>query len=576
MGERLYEYMKITDLKDMLDKSGKKYGEKIAYKIKIEKEKYKTFTHKEVRQMINSLGTKLIDMGLKDKRIAVIGENRYEWEIAYLSIVCGTGTVVPFDKSLPQNELEKVIERSGVEAIFYSNKYDDVLENIVRRGIGNLKTLISMDLKEHKEGIYSQKELIEEGQKLINKGDKRFIEAPIDNEKMSIMLFTSGTTSDSKIVALSHKNLVSNLMDIKSCLDINEEDVFLSFLPLPHVFECTVGFLFSLYCGAQTVFCDGIRYIVENLNEYKVTVMASVPAIYERIFKIIRKEINESGRLEKILENEEKYKNSSMEEKKKVFKNIHDMLGGNIRLLISGAASLDKEIEEKYRNLGLNLVQGYGLTETSPVIGIGNKKYHRIGSIGKTVPSVEAKIINPNKEGIGELIVKGPNIMIEYYKNKEATKEAIKDGWFYTGDLARIDEDGYIFICGRKKNVIVLKNGKNIYPEEMENLINKIEGIEEAFIYGKQLSEDKENIKIYAKIVYNEEVVKNAYKVNEFNEIHEEIAKKIREINSLMPKYKAIRGFTLTTKPLIKTTTNKIKRKQNLEIILEEEKNAGK
>ncbi len=576
MGERLYEYMKITDLKDMLDKSGKKYGEKIAYKIKIEKEKYKTFTHKEVRQMINSLGTKLIDMGLKDKRIAVIGENRYEWEIAYLSIVCGTGTVVPFDKSLPQNELEKVIERSGVEAIFYSNKYDDVLENIVRRGIGNLKTLISMDLKEHKEGIYSQKELIEEGQKLINKGDKRFIEAPIDNEKMSIMLFTSGTTSDSKIVALSHKNLVSNLMDIKSCLDINEEDVFLSFLPLHHVFECTVGFLFSLYCGAQTVFCDGIRYIVENLNEYKVTVMASVPAIYERIFKIIRKEINESGRLEKILENEEKYKNSSMEEKKKVFKNIHDMLGGNIRLLISGAASLDKEIEEKYRNLGLNLVQGYGLTETSPVIGIGNKKYHRIGSIGKTVPSVEAKIINPNKEGIGELIVKGPNIMIEYYKNKEATKEAIKDGWFYTGDLARIDEDGYIFICGRKKNVIVLKNGKNIYPEEMENLINKIEGIEEAFIYGKQLSEDKENIKIYAKIVYNEEVVKNAYKVNEFNEIHEEIAKKIREINSLMPKYKAIRGFTLTTKPLIKTTTNKIKRKQNLEIILEEEKNAGK
>ena len=572
MGEKLYEYMKITDLKDMLNKSGQKYGEKIAYKIKIEKEKYKTFTHKEVRQMINKLGTKLINMGLKNKRIAVIGENRYEWEIAYLSIVCGTGIVVPLDKSLPQNELEKVIERSEVEAIFYSDKYEDVLENIVRRGIGSLKTLISMDLKEHKEGIYSQKELIEEGQKLINKGDKKFIEAQIDNEKMSIMLFTSGTTSDSKIVALSHKNLVSNLMDIKSCLDINEEDIFLSFLPLHHVFECTVGFLFSLYCGAQTVFCDGIRYIVENLNEYKVSIMASVPAIYERIFKIIRKEINESGKLEKILENEEKYKNSSMEEKKKVFKNIHDMLGGNIKLLISGAASLDKEIEEKYRNLGLNLVQGYGLTETSPVIGIGNKKYHKVGSVGKTVPSVEAKIINPNKEGIGELIVKGPNIMIEYYKNKEATKEAIKEGWFYTGDLAKIDEEGYIFICGRKKNVIVLKNGKNIYPEEMENLINKIEGIEESFIYGKQLSDDKENIKIYAKIVYNEEVVKNAYKVNDFNEIHEEIAKKIREINSLMPKYKAIRGFTLTTRPLIKTTTNKIKRKQNLEIILEEER----
>lgn len=562
---------KINDLKDMLNKSGAKYGEKIAYKIKIEKDKYKTYTHKEIRQMINYLGTRLIDLGLKNKRIAVIGENRYEWEIAYLSIVCGTGIVVPLDKSLPQNELEKVIERSGIEAIFYSDKYTNILKNIVGRGIGKLKTLISMDLEHHSEGMYSQKELINEGKTLVENGDKNFINASIDNEKMSIMLFTSGTTSDSKIVAISHKNLASNLMDITSVLDVNSDDVFLSFLPLHHVFECTVGFLFSLYVGAETVFCDGIRYIVENLKEYKVSVMASVPAIYERIFKIIRREIAESENLEEILGNEKKYKNSPMEEKKKVFKNIHDMLGGNIKLLISGAASLDKEIEEKYRNLGLNLVQGYGLTETSPVIGIGTKKYHKVGSIGKTLPSVEAKVVDCNKDGIGELIVKGPNIMLEYYQNEEATKKAIVDGWFYTGDLAKIDEEGYIFICGRKKNVIVLKNGKNIYPEEMENLINKIEGVEESFIYGKQLTKDKENIKIYAKIVYNEEIVRNAYKIQSEKEIHDEIAKKIREINSLMPKYKAIRGFSLTKEPLIKTTTNKLKRQQNLEKILEEE-----
>ncbi|MFQ9297545.1 MAG: AMP-binding protein [Clostridia bacterium] len=576
MSEKIYKCLEIKNLKDMLKKSGEKYGEKNAYKIRLEKNKYKTYTHKDVRQMINYLGTRLIDLGLKNKRIAVIGENRYEWEIAYLSIVCGTGIVVPLDKSLPQNELEKVIERSGVEAIFYSEKYTDILKTIVGRGIGNLKTLISMDLKHHTEGIYSQNELISEGKKLVENGNKSFIDATIDNEKMSIMLFTSGTTSDSKIVALSHKNLVSNLMDIASSLDINSSDVFLSFLPLHHVFECTVGFLFSLYVGAETVFCDGIRYIVDNLKEYKVSVMASVPAIYERIFKIIRREIAGSNNLEEILENEEKYKKSSMEEKKKVFKDIHDMLGGNIKLLISGAASLDKEIEEKYRNLGLNLVQGYGLTETSPVIGIGTNKYHKVGSIGKTVPSVEAKVVDCNKEGIGELIVKGPNIMLGYYQNEEATKKAIVDGWFYTGDLARIDEEGYIFICGRKKNVIVLKNGKNIYPEEMENLINKIEGVEESFIYGKQLSSDKENIKIYAKIVYDEKVVKNAYKVQSKEEIHKEIANKIREINSLMPKYKAIRGFSLTKEPLIKTTTNKLKRQQNLEKILEEERENGR
>ena len=572
MSEKIYKYLEINNLKDMLNKSGEKYGEKIAYKIKIEKDKYKTYTHKEIRQMINYLGTRLIDLGLQNKRIAIIGENRYEWEIAYLSVVCGTGIVVPLDKSLPQNELEKLIERSEIEAIFYSEKYNDMLKNIVSRGIGKLKTLISMDLKNHLDGIYSQKELIDEGKILVEGGDERFINAKIDNEKMSVMLFTSGTTSDSKIVAISHKNLVSNLMDIASVLDINSDDVFLSFLPLHHVFECTVGFLFSLYVGAETVFCDGIRYIVENLNEYKVSVMASVPAIYERIFKMIRREIAKKDNLEEILENEKKYQNSSMEEKKEVFNRIHDMLGGNIKLLISGAASLDKEIEQKYRNLGLNLVQGYGLTETSPVIGIGTKKYHKVGSIGKTVPSVEAKVINCNKEGIGELIVRGPNIMLGYYKNEDATKKAIIDGWFYTGDLARIDEDGYIFICGRKKNVIVLKNGKNIYPEEMENLINKIEGVEESFVYGKQMSNDKENIKVYAKIVYDEEVVNNAYKVQSEKEMHDEIAKKIREINSLMPKYKAIRGFSLTKEPLIKTTTNKLKRQQNLEKILEEEK----
>lgn len=569
--------IKFENLKEMMKNSEEKFGEEVAfYRDGKGLEDSKKVTYKEFCYEINSLGTALIEMGLKGKRIAVIGENRYEWELSYLAVVTGTGTIVPLDKALPENEIESLIIRSEVEAIIYSEKYDECMAKIQKQGNTKLKYFISMDLEKNDFNKYSLKEITKKGKELLDGGNKEFLEAKINNEEMSIMLFTSGTTSDSKIVALSHKNLVSNLMDIASSLDINSSDVFLSFLPLHHVFECTVGFLFSLYVGAETVFCDGIRYIVDNLKEYKVSVMASVPAIYERIFKIIRREIAGSNNLEEILENEEKYKNSSMEEKKKVFKDIHDMLGGNIKLLISGAASLDKEIEEKYRNLGLNLVQGYGLTETSPVIGIGTNKYHKVGSIGKTVPSVEAKVVDCNKEGIGELIVKGPNIMLGYYQNEEATKKAIVDGWFYTGDLARIDEEGYIFICGRKKNVIVLKNGKNIYPEEMENLINKIEGVEESFIYGKQLSSDKENIKIYAKIVYDEGVVKNAYKVQSKEEIHKEIANKIREINSLMPKYKAIRGFSLTKEPLIKTTTNKLKRQQNLEKILEEERENGR
>ena len=557
--ERLYKYIEITDLKDMLKKSGEKYGEKIAYKIRQENG-YKEITHNEVRKMVDGLGTKLIDMGLKDKRIAVIGENRYEWEIAYLSIVCGTGTVVPLDKSLPENELESLIERSKAEAIICSQKYVEILKKT------KLKYIISMDLENDKDGIISQKRLISEGIQLVKSGDTSFTNAKIDNEKMSIMLFTSGTTSISKAVALSHKNICSNLMDISSILDVNSSDVFLSFLPLHHVFECTVGFLFSLYVGAETVFCDGIRHIPENLAEYKVSVMASVPAIYERLFKIIKKHLEKQGKVEQILKDEEKYKDSSMEKKKEVFKEIHDLLGGNMKLFISGAASLEPSIEEKFRRLGFNMVQGYGLTETSPVVAIGNKKYHKTGSIGKCVPSDEVKLLDVNKDGIGELAVKGPNVMLEYYENKEATEKVLKDGWFQTGDLARIDEEGYIFICGRKKSVIVLKNGKNIFPEEMETLINKEDGVEESFIFGKPISKDPNDIKIFVKIVYNKE----SFEGKTETEINEYFNEKIKSINKTMPHYKAIRGIIISDKPLIKTTTNKIKREKNLEQIMKE------
>ena len=557
--ERLYKYIEITDLKDMLKKSGEKYGKKIAYKIRQENG-YKEITHSEVRKMVDGLGTKLIDMGLKDKRIAVIGENRYEWEIAYLSIVCGTGTVVPLDKSLPENELESLIERSKAEAIICSQKYVEILKKT------KLKYIISMDLENDNDGIISQKRLISEGIQLVKSGDTSFTNAKIDNEKMSIMLFTSGTTSISKAVALSHKNICSNLMDISSILDVNSSDVFLSFLPLHHVFECTVGFLFSLYVGAETVFCDGIRHIPENLAEYKVSVMASVPAIYERLFKIIKKHLEKQGKVEQILKDEEKYKDSSMEKKKEVFKEIHDLLGGNIKLFISGAASLEPSIEEKFRRLGFNMVQGYGLTETSPVVAIGNKKYHKTGSIGKCVPSDEVKLLDVNKDGIGELAVKGPNVMLEYYGNKEATEKVLKDGWFQTGDLARIDEEGYIFICGRKKSVIVLKNGKNIFPEEMETLINKEDGVEESFIFGKPISKDPNDIKIFVKIVYNKE----SFEGKTETEINEYFNEKIKSINKTMPHYKAIRGIIISDKPLIKTTTNKIKREKNLEQIIKE------
>ena len=559
--------LEVTDLKDMLKKTGDLYGNRPGYKIKIGEGKYKTYTHKEIRDMVNYLGTSLIDLGLKGKRIAVIGENRYEWELAYLAVVCGTGVVVPIDKSLPANELEEVIERSEVEAIFYSKKYQDIIEKIKYSEKNKLKHLISMDLDANIEGVYSQRELIANGKKLVEQGNRGFLDAKINPEEMSIMLFTSGTTSKSKIVALCHRNLVSNLMDFTSVLDVDCNDRDLSFLPLHHVFECTVGMLFSLYIGAERSFCQGIRHIVENLNEYKITYASFVPAIYESMHKTILKNFEKEGKSEILRNMMEENKNKSMSEKKEIFKDIHNIFGGCIRLFISGAAALDPAVENDFRDWGINLCQGYGLTETSPVIGVETNDEFRVGSIGKALPSIQAKIEDANDEGMGELVVKGPNVMLEYYEDKKATSEVLHDGWFATGDLAKIDEDGYIFICGRKKSVIVLKNGKNIFPEEMENLVNKIEGVSESFIFGKQQSDDKEDIKINVEIVFDREIMKEAYKAETDEEIRKVLSDKIKDINKIMPKYKAIRGMIITEEPLIKTTTNKIKRQANLDVI---------
>ena len=562
--------LEVTDLKDMLNKTRELYGDKPGYKIKIGKGQYKTYTHNEIRDMINYLGTALISLGLKGKRIGVIGENRYEWELAYLSVVCGVGIVVPMDKSLPANELEEVIERSEVEAIFYSKKYEEIIKKIKYSEKNKLKHLISMDTDIHEEGIYSEKELIEKGKEILDSGNREYINAKINPEEMRIMLFTSGTTSKSKVVALSHKNLVSNVMDYASVVDVDSNDRILSFLPLHHVYECTVGMLVSLYVGAERSFCDGIRHIMENLNEYKITYAAFVPAIYEMMYKNIWKMIQKRDKIEETKKLMQECKDKSMEEKKKVFKEIHNMYGGCIKLFISGAAALDKEVIETFRNWGINLCQAYGLTETSPIIGIETNEHHRVGSIGRPIPHVEARIDEADDDGVGELVVKGPNVMLGYYNNKKATDSVMEDGWFHTGDLARIDEDGYIFICGRKKSVIVLKNGKNIYPEEMEGLVNKIEGVKESFIFGKQQTDDKDNIKIHVKIIFDKEIMKEAYKVENEEDIYKVLAEKIKEVNSVMPKYKAIRGIIVSEEPLIKTTTGKIKRQANLELIEEE------
>ena len=426
-----------------------------------------------------------------------------------------------------------------------------------------------MDLDKKENNIYSQKELIEQGKKLVEQGTREFIDSKIDNEKMGIMLFTSGTTAMSKAVMLSHKNICANLMDIAATIKVDETDRFLSFLPLHHTFECTVGFLYPISKGSSIAFCEGIRYIADNIKEFKITVMISVPILFESMYKKVMKAIEKKGKLEtvkkgiKISQFLLKFK---IDIRKKLFKEIHDNFGGKLRLFVAGGAALDPETEKGFNELGIKMYQGYGLTESSPVIAAEDDKYIRLGSIGKAFPSLEVKVIEPNEEKIGELLVKGPSIMLGYYNNEEATKETIdEEGWLHTGDLAKIDKDGFIFLSGRKKFVIVLKNGKNIYPEELETLVNKIEGVSESFVYGRP--EEDGDYKICAKIVYDKEIVKEVYETEDENELKEIIWKEVKKVNKTMPAYKYIREIKITDQPLIKTTTQKIKRFEEIKTI---------
>ena len=562
--------MKFIDLKDMLKQTGEAYGDRPAFMFKTDKAgEFRTITHKEFRDEINALGTALLKMGLKDKRIAVISENRYEWELAYLSVVAGTGVVVPLDKALPENELESLILRSQVEAIFYSNKYSEIMDTLRNKKNTNLKYFISMDLEENTNGIYAQKALVEKGRKLLAEGNNKFLEAKIYPENMGIMLFTSGTTAMSKAVMLSHKNIVSNIMDIVQTFDINQNDRLLSFLPLHHVLECTGGFLYPVSVGACICFCEGVKHMADNIKEFEITAMISVPAVFEVIYRKVLKGIEKKGKLETVkkgIKISQALLKLKIDVRKKIFKEIHANLGGKLRLVLAGGAALDPETQKGFNELGITLVQGYGLTESAPVIAADNPKSLRVGSIGRKLPSVEVKIENLDEDGVGELLARGPNIMIGYYENEEATKSTIdKDGWLHTGDLARIDKDGYIYIVGRKKSVIVLNNGKNVFPEELENLLNKIEGVKESFVYEKK--EDDGDVKVCSKIVYDKDLIKELYNIEGEDNIKNFLWNKVKEVNGLMPKYKAIREMIITEEELIKTTTLKIKRHEEMKKI---------
>ncbi len=568
----------VENIKQLVKNSIDKYGHKAAFKYK-EDNIIKQKSYKEFGDEVDALGTALHSLGLKDKRIAVIGENRYEWAISFFSIVNGTGVAVPLDKYLPVVEIENLISRGRVDAIYYSSSFDEDMKQLAQKNTG-IKYFICMEelQGEYPSGFTSIPRLIKLGKELLEAGNRSFIDAVIDPEALSILLFTSGTTSMAKGVMLNQRNVCSDVSAVTSIIKIYPNDVHLSILPLHHTFELSGGMLFMIKNGVTIAYTEGIKHIAKNLKEFDVTLLVVVPAILEAIYKKLQEGLKKAGK-DKTVRVLGTVSNAlaavGIDIRRKLFRKVLEQIGPGLRLAISGAAPIDKEIINGFGTLGLKVIQGYGLTETSPVVAANNDFYNIPGTIGQPLQGIEVAIDNPDESGMGEIVTRGPNVMMGYYEDEAATREAIdQQGWFHTGDLGFIDDKGFITITGRAKSMIVFTNGKKAFPEEYEMLLNNIEGVKESFAWGNTAPDG--DIQVCAKLVINQAVLEEKLgRRPETEELAEMLQQEIKRINQDIPQYKIIRYFVLSYQELTKTTTLKIKRPIETKKVLEQLESAN-
>lgn len=545
--------------REMLDYAADSYKDDSAFIIKkkvpgSQEPEYTHISYTDFRDDVISLCTGMIQQGLKGKRIAIIGNNAYAWYLSYYAVLCDLGVCIPLDKGLPYEELEISLIKSEADCLIFDNAHAELAKMIMVNEMTNLSELICMEAGK---GFNSIPSLMEAGRKAIEAGDRSYHSLTWDTDSMQIILFTSGTTSKAKAVMLSQRNILSNIYMLDRSEDIRRGDVNIAFLPFHHTFGSTCqSMMISL--GVTTVFPDGLKYVQKNLKEYKVSVFVCVPLLIEAMYGRLQAGIDKKGmraKFEKALKLSKFLMKFNIDIRRKLFSSIIDELGGELRYIVSGAAAMSPDVVKGFEEIGIEVVQGYGMTEASPVISSESIFERRAGSIGHSMPDLTLAVIDQNEEGIGELVCKGPNVMLGYYQDEEATEEIFADGWLHTGDLARIDEDGFVYICGRKKNVIVLKSGKNVYPEELEERINALPYVVECMVYGAKRREDSDNKDIVpaARIVYDPSCIDESI-------LYETVQKDIDMINQGMPSYKNLHRFELTDVPMEKTTTGKIKR----------------
>ena len=572
--DKKHRQTNFTTIKEVFINSREKFASDVFLLEKFNpKDNFTEITFKEYTDDVIALGTALTNKyNLKDERIVIIGENTYDWYVSYMAMLCGVGIAVPIDKELPANEIENLINRSKATAVIYSTKKKEVIKKL-ENNLPQIKYFIQMNSDDKLVGRNVGFDyIIEQGKELVASGDDSFMKIEIDPDEFKLLIFTSGTTANSKGVMISNRNLAENINAINPYVTIDENDRLFSVLPLHHTYESTIGFLMPFSTGTSIAICQGLKYIVPNLQETSPTAIIAVPLLIENLYKKINKSIEKSGKagiVNSMIHVTNALKSVGVDIKRKVFSEIYENLGGKLRIMVSAAAPIEPKIGRWVQDIGITFIQGYGLTETAPIAALTPEFDLKIGSAGKPVVCAKLKIDNPNENGEGEVLIASTTLMLGYYEDEEATKEAIdidEDGtrWFHTGDVGYIDNDGFLYITGRSKNVIVTQNGKNIYPEEIELMLSKVPEIKECMVYGKEVEGQKELL-ISVKVIPNYDEIKEVYGEDIDDEkIYNIIWEKIKEVNHKLTSYKAIKNLEIKNDDFIKTTTMKIKRYEEL------------
>ena len=563
--EKPYPIRHLPDIRDLIRYDNEHFADQVAYEdrhVPGNPERRK-ITYAELYKDVNALGTALIHRGLKDKKIAVMSENRYDWVLSYYAVACGVGVIIPLDRELPPAEVVNLLTRAKASALIYSKKQKKTVEAAVSQ-LSFVEYLIDMDEGDHQWRNLSLQALLEEGRELLEQGDHSYLDAEIDPNGLMGIYFTSGTTGRSKGVMLSHRNITANVENMLRRMHIDTNSKILSVMPIHHTFEFTCSIITCLSQGSTVCFADGLKYIQKNLKEDHPTVMLGVPLVFETFHKRIMTAARLGGKeeqLKKGMKLNNFLQKIHLDRSRQLFKDIYEIIGTSIQVFIVGGAPMDPQIIRDFRTLGVNMFEGYGLTETAPIIAMNADYREKPGAAGAPLHGTEVRIDDPDEAGVGEILAKTESRMLGYFEDPEETdKVLLPDGWFATGDYGYMDEEGFLHVTGRKKNVIVTKNGKNIFPEELEYLLNKSDYIKESVVWGDE-DEKLGDLIITAEIVTEPDQIKGLSE----EEVREIIKNIVEEVNQSTTSYKRIRKFNLRKEEFEKTTTRKIKR-HNLDL----------